>query len=238
MNSHWTSPRSGATYDTSRTDWLGNWVVVSAGPSLMSVAGGAALVIGSIGLVTAYIVAVVAILPVLIALYFARYPLLPPVLLIVALLLFVLPEGRRRWPETSSAAALSFVMLPATFFATWSLSNQGDTLYSWIASMPWMTLLALGITVWAAVKRLWPLVVLFGALFAISGLVTGISWLAVVTQPEELRMPPASQMGFDNVMAVMATLIIALLARVIGSQITVSMDRRRATAMQRIPGQL
>lgn len=228
MSHYWTSPQTGITYDTTNSDAFGNWAVVS-GAGALSAAGGAAFVLGSIGLLTSYIVVVLAFFPFMLALGFARYPFLPLLLLIVALLLLVLPEGRRHRTSVWAAAAVSLVMVPVTILSMWSLSNVGSGLYAWAASIPFVPAVALGLAIWAPAKRIWPAMLLYGGMFAASSLWNLVAWLPVWTSTPMTRTPPAAgPMGIDNILAVGMLVVVSLVARVVAAQVAVWLEKRRA----------
>lgn len=235
MSRYWRSKETGITYDTTQSDRHGNWLVVGA-PSLLPSLSSMTLAIGAIGALASWIIVVITSLPLAMALYFARWPFVPMLLTLVALLLLVLPQGRRHWKATLTAAGLSLVMIPGSIASIWALNDSAGQIYAWVASFPLVTIVSLGMAVWAGIRRLWPAMGLYTVMFAVSGLINLLAWADSLIQGQSRAQvpgmgpqPPASSYGVENILGTATLVVVTLMIGIIAAQIADSAGKQRAS---------
>lgn len=236
MAKYWTSPRTGRTYDVTSHDAFGNWTLVSAPffGSLSVLAGQAAALGGLFLIVGIFMGFGVTLTFVAFTMAIARWFICPLILFVVALVLLALPAGRRLWPAVVGAAAFSLLFLfPATFVSMYLLGqgyyNVGPQ-YAWVASLPFVPLLFLVMTVWLLIRRAWWVALMSLGMTLMTGFISLFSWVSSWAEANEvtgMTPPAASSMAMDNVLSVLTYGVVFVILTVIAQQISTAIERRQ-----------
>lgn len=233
---YWTSLRTGTTYDVTSRDAHGNWAVVSTPffGSLTVLAGQAAAFGGLSIILAGFIGFAVSFVFVGITMAIARWFICPLALFLVCLGLLALPEGRRRWVLLAGTALFClFFLFPMTFVSMYLLGQGYYDIghqYAWVASVPFVPVMFLIMTVWLMICRAWWVAVLSLFMACMTGLMSLISWADTLASRNEITgatPPAAGSMAMDNVLSVLTYGVVFVILSVLARQISVSMERRQ-----------